>query len=204
VTYSRILLSALACSVPGMLSAWLRLPYYREFIESYQLQFAPLAGDPGLLMRAAVENAGRWPAPMRTARTVLKFAAPIAAELYRGAQAACQDADAIIHSLLMTSPGHQIAIELDRPDFSALVFAFFAPTAAFPNPLFPALPLGARYNRESHIQFNRVFWNGNRLAFDLLRRSHPEHARAGRLAISKWPPENAAAFRIQPTYHSGP
>jgi sterol 3beta-glucosyltransferase len=146
---------------------------YRQFIESYQLQFAPLAGDPGLLMRAAVENAGRWPAPMRTARTVLKFAAPIAAELYSDAQAACKDADAIIHSLLMTSAGHQIAMDLDRPDFSALVFAFFAPTAAFPNPLFPALPLGPRYNRESHIQFNRVFWNGNRLAFDLLRRSHP-------------------------------
>jgi sterol 3beta-glucosyltransferase len=147
---------------------------YRDFITSYGLEFAPLAGDPGLLMRAAVEKAGRWPAPMRTARVVLKFAAPIAVDLYRDALAACKGTDAIIHSLLMTSPGHQIAADLIRPDFSALVFAFFAPTAAFPNPLFPAFPLGERYNLESHIQFNRVFWKGNRLAFDFIRRSHPE------------------------------
>jgi sterol 3beta-glucosyltransferase len=147
---------------------------YQDFILSYGLEFAPLAGDPALLMRSAVEKAGRWPAPMRTARTVLKFAAPIAAELYSGALAACRDADAIIHSLLLTSTGHQIAAEQGIPDFSALVFAFFAPTAAFPNPLFPPFPLGSRYNLESHIQFDRVFWRGNRLAFELIRRTHPE------------------------------
>jgi len=160
---------------------------YQDFITAYGLKFAPLAGDPALLMRAAVEKAGRWPAPMRTARVVLKFAAPIAVDLYTGALAACRDADAVIHSLLMTSAGHQIAAQLNLPDFSALVFAFFAPTAAFPNPLFPPFPLGARYNRESHIRFNRVFWRGNRLAFDLIRRSHPEIPE-----LSDWPFQNGA------------
>jgi sterol 3beta-glucosyltransferase len=158
---------------------------YQAFIESYGLEFAPLAGDPALLMRDAVEKAGRWPAPMRTARVVLKFAAPIATDLYSGAQHACRDADAVIHSLLMTSPGHQVAVELGLPDFSALVFAFFTPTRDFPNPLFPAFPLGSRYNMETHIRFNRVFWRGNRLAFDLIRRSQPNFPE-----LAAWPYTN--------------
>jgi sterol 3beta-glucosyltransferase len=158
---------------------------YQRFIESYSLEFAPLAGDPTRLMRSAVEKAGRWPAPMRTARVVLQFAAPIAAELYADALSACRDADAIIHSLLLTSTGHQIANDLGCPDFSALVFAFFAPTAAFPNPLFPAFPFGSRYNLESHIQFNRVFWRGNRLAFNWIRRTHPAVPE-----LVDWPFEN--------------
>jgi sterol 3beta-glucosyltransferase len=138
-------------------------------------------------MRAAVEKAGRWPAPMRTARVVLKFAAPIAAELIPAPSLPARTQMLIIHSLLMTSCGHQIAAQLGLPDFSALVFAFFAPTAAFPNPLFPPFPLGARYNRESHIRFNRVFWRGNRLAFDLIRRSHPEVP-----GLVDWPFQNGA------------
>jgi sterol 3beta-glucosyltransferase len=160
---------------------------YEDFITSYGLEFAPLAGDPALLMRSAVEKSGRWPAPMRTARVVLKFAVPIAADMYTDALAACRDADAIIHSLLTTSIGHQIAANLDIPDFSALVFAFFAPTAAFPNPLFPPLQLGARYNLESHIRFNHVFWRGNRLAFDFIRRSHPEVPE-----LVDWPYQNGS------------
>jgi len=62
----------------------------------------------------------------------------------------------------MTTAGHEIALRMGGPDLSAMLFAVFAPTGAFPNAGFPALPLGSRYNRATHILFDRIFWHAGR------------------------------------------
>jgi UDP:flavonoid glycosyltransferase YjiC (YdhE family) len=78
--------------------------------------------------------------------------------------------DAIIHSLLLTVIGHQMAVEQGIPDFSALIFLSFAPTGAFPAQILPGLRLGPRLNRLSHVGFVQLFWQSNRLAYAYLRR----------------------------------
>jgi UDP:flavonoid glycosyltransferase YjiC (YdhE family) len=113
---------------------------------------------------------------------ILDYALPLARQVLADAYQACLGADAIIHSLLMTIAGHQIARELDRPDFSAMVFAVFTPTATFPNPGFPVLPLGGGYNRLTHLMFDQINWRVSQVAYAWLRRQQPELPR-----LSTWP-----------------
>jgi sterol 3beta-glucosyltransferase len=71
---------------------------------------------------------------------------------------------------------------MDRPDFSALVFAVFAPTTAFPCPGFPYWRLGPFYNRLTHQLFIQLFWRGGGMAYGWLRRRDPALPR-----LSGWP-----------------
>jgi sterol 3beta-glucosyltransferase len=155
---------------------------FESFVTEYGLEFATLAGDPTQLMQQAVQRAGTGASLIRSSQAVLEYAIPLAAQVMTDARQACQGADAIIHSFLMTMAGHEIAHRLDRPDFSALVFAIFAPTVAFPNPGFPELPLGPFYNRLTHEIFTQLFWQGGRLAYAWIRRKYPELPR-----LSAWP-----------------
>jgi UDP:flavonoid glycosyltransferase YjiC (YdhE family) len=123
-------------------------------------------------MQKMVEEAGA--SVFRVVPVVLEYAIPLGAQVLAGARQACQGTDGIIHSFLMTVAGHEVARQLSVPDLSALVFATFAPTAAFPNPGFPELPLGPVYNRLTHWLFSQTFWQGNRLAYAWVRRRHPE------------------------------
>ena len=154
---------------------------YEAFVRSYGLDYARLPGDPAGLMRRVFARQGLL-GPISTAQAVLRAVAPVAVELYPAVQAACQGADAVVHSLLLTGLGHQAALELGVLDVSALVFALFSPTTAFPNPLFPAWSWGERYNYLSHREFNRVFWYAHRLGLAWLRR---REAAVPRLA--EWP-----------------
>ena len=70
----------------------------------------------------------------------------------------------------MTTAGHQIALQMGVPDFSALVFAVFSRTAAFPNPGFPDLPLGSWYNRLTHELLTQTYRHGGRLAYNWITR----------------------------------
>lgn len=152
---------------------------FESFVTGYGLEFFPLAGDPTQLMRKAVEKAGSN--LLRIGPVILEYAVPLAIQMLTGVRQACQGADAILHSLLLTVTGHEIALQLGVPDFSALVFATFARTAAFPNQAFPELPLGGIYNRLTHDVFTQMFWQGNRLAYAWIRRKHPELPR-----LSTW------------------
>jgi sterol 3beta-glucosyltransferase len=162
---------------------------YRAFVERYashhcpdRLTFAPLPGDPAGLMQAA--GSGGWlPFPVRMAAIVARHLAPLSAGLIEQSAAACRDADLIIHTLVTTVIGNQLARQRGVPDLSALVFPIFSPTREFPNPLFPPWPDGpgllarrlsgfsSRYNYLTHREFNRVFWHAARLGIGRLNRS---------------------------------
>jgi sterol 3beta-glucosyltransferase len=165
---------------------------YRAFVESYspqhssdRLAFAPLPGDPARLMQAAGHGGWqtRWlPYPVRMAAIVAHYIAPLSAGLFEQSAAACRDTDLVIHTLLTTVIGHQLAHQHGIPDLSALVFPVFSPTCAFPNPLFPPWPawtriLGRRlasftprYNYLTHREFNRVFWHASQMWIRFLNR----------------------------------
>jgi sterol 3beta-glucosyltransferase len=155
---------------------------FESFVAEYGLEFAPLAGDPTRLVQQAVERAGPGAPLLGLARVILEYAIPLAAEVMAGCIEACQGTDAIVHSLLLTTAGYEIARILDVPDFSALIFAAFAPTGAFPSQGVPELPLGPLYNRLSHRFFDLLYWHGGRLGYHWVRRKHP-----GLPRLTAWP-----------------
>jgi sterol 3beta-glucosyltransferase len=155
---------------------------FEPFVTEYGLEFAPLAGDPAQLVQQAVERARPGATLLGLARVVLEHALPIAAEVMRGCIQACRGSDAIIHSLLLTTAGYEIAHLLGVPDFSALIFAAFAATGAFPSQGMPELPLGPAYNRFTHKFFNALYWHGGRLGYHWVRRRHPDLPR-----LTAWP-----------------
>lgn len=159
---------------------------YRNWVEGYGLAFAPLAGDPYALMQQAASGSG-IPGPVRSSLMVLRYVAPVAAQLVEDVRHACCGADAIVHSLLTTALGHAVAIENGVPDLSALIFMVFSATEQFPNPLFrPWSGLPSKlihiYNRKTHEEFTRVFWLGNQLGYRWLRRRYPSLP-----PVSAWP-----------------
>ncbi len=146
---------------------------YEGFVNDYGInEFAALPGDPTQLMEQIFSRKGlRWGA-LSLAQAVFSSVAPYVHELYPALIAVCQSADVIVHSLLLTGLGHQAAVHLHKPDFSALVFPLFAPTREFPCPLFPAAKTKAFlpfYHSLSHREFSRVFWQINRLGLLALR-----------------------------------
>jgi len=147
---------------------------FEPFVASYGLEFAPLAGDPTQLIEQAVQRAGPGATLLGLARVVLGYAIQVATQVMADCIRACQGTEAIIHSLLLTTAGYEIARRLGVPDFSALIFAAFAPTAAFPNQGVPELPLGPLYNRLSHKLFIQLYWQGGRLGYAWARRGHRE------------------------------
>ena len=155
---------------------------FKEFVTDYGLESAPLAGDPAQLVQQAVERAGPGATLLGLARVILQHTIPIAADVMRSCIEACQDAEAIVHSLLLTTAGYEIARRLGVPDFSALIFATFAPTGAFANQGMPALPLGAVYNRLTHKFFSALYWHGGRLGYHWVRRKQPDLPR-----LTAWP-----------------
>jgi sterol 3beta-glucosyltransferase len=162
---------------------------YRLFVERFaaiyspdRLAFAPLPGDPAGLMQVAGRaswQARLLPYPVRMAAIVGRHIAPLSAGLFEQSAAACQDADLVIHTLLTTVIGHQLARQHGVLDLSALVFPIFTPTRAFAHPLFPPWPaslpgqlagFAPRYNYLTHREFNRVFWHASRLGIQRLNR----------------------------------
>jgi sterol 3beta-glucosyltransferase len=147
---------------------------FRELIERHGLEFAPLAGDPSELVRQAMARAGGGANLLRLSQVVLSHTIPIATAVIADVRRACRDADAVVHSLLTSYIGHLAAGERGIPDVCALIYAALAPTSAFPNPAFPALPLGGGYSRLTHQIFEQMLWLANHWIYAWLRRRHPD------------------------------
>jgi sterol 3beta-glucosyltransferase len=170
---------------------------FAPLVAPYPIEFVPLPGDPRELGRIFVDRAASGLVTML--EVLHRYVLPIAAGVMRGVQAACHDADAIVHSFLMTVAGHTAACDLGLPDFSAQIFPVFAPTAAFPSlGLVRRFPDGAprflngvphlgttkpqlglpdlrgTLNRLSHHVFNSIYVLGNWAGYRRLRRDVPD------------------------------
>lgn len=145
---------------------------YETLITEHGLEFAALPGNPVELISGLVNQAEHN--PLRTYRVLLDYALPIAADVLRISREATADADAIFSSFLLVIAGHVIARERSVPDFSAQVFPTFTPTAMFPVPGLPALPLGSLYNRLTFTLMNQAFWQGSRYGYRRLKHHAPE------------------------------
>ena len=152
---------------------------FRALVEERGIEFCPLPGDPADLVRRAADSAGS--SLVRFPIIVLQHTLPLAVPVLAAVRQACRGADAVIHSLLLTVAGHQMAVAEGIPDFSALIFLAFTPTSAFPAQLFRR-PLGGWLNRLTHAGFVQLFWQANRLAYGYLRRKDRDLA-----PLAGWP-----------------
>ncbi|GAB4453898.1 MAG: glycosyltransferase [Anaerolineae bacterium] len=145
---------------------------FEAFVTSYGLDFVPLPGNVEAIARNFVERAKFN--LVRTIQVLAEQIPPVAAVAYRQIVSACADADAIVHALVMTPSGHQMARLFGVPDISAQTIPVFAHTRAFPGVMFPGLPLGGGYNWLTHELFNQAFMLTGRLLYRMVRHQLPD------------------------------
>lgn len=137
-------------------------PAFRDFVESHQLPFAPVEGNPSDLMttldgQSALTFDGN---PVRSARATWKYvqrARPIYAQMLANAWDASRDASAIVIGL-PTLWGVSIAEALGVPCIGAFPQPV-QPTGDFPSLLIPStFSLGRGYNRLSYFLAGLIVW----------------------------------------------
>ena len=144
------------------------------------IDFVGLPGDPQRLVQELVDVAGKsW---WRMVRAMSRFVLPLAASVFEQVRMACDGADLIVLSFILTSAGYQVAREMGVPDISVQFFPVFSSTAEFPAPTFPDLALGGLYRRLSHEMVSQIFWQGGRLLYRWVQRSNPHLP-----PLSSWP-----------------
>jgi UDP:flavonoid glycosyltransferase YjiC (YdhE family) len=133
---------------------------FGDFVTEHGLEFSPLAGDPAKLSRAFVDQAGSN--PLKNMKVMLEYALPLAEQVWEGAQRACQNADAVIHSFIMLFSGQMLAEQLGIPQIHTNLFPVFTPTREFSAPSMPALNFGS-YNWLTHWVMQQSMWQGSRI-----------------------------------------
>ncbi|HSF79831.1 MAG TPA: glycosyltransferase [Anaerolineales bacterium] len=144
---------------------------FASLIREYDLDFAPLEGDPRAVVQAAE---GRdWVASGRNPFGFLagfqRLMGPVMQQAFQDAWVACQDSQAVLVSSLGFYPGHSIAHKLGVPLLQAYLQPIH-PTSAFPSPIFPT-PLKGHilYNYLTHVLGGQLFWQVMRPGLNLAR-----------------------------------
>lgn len=143
---------------------------FTDFVASYHLPFTPLAGDPEEISRA-FNDAGHN--ALKVARAIRAYVNSIALEVTRGAFAACEDAELIIHSFLFTTGAHSLARQRGIPDISIQTFPIFAHTRAYPPVALSFLPAGW-LSYFGHWLNTQAFWYGGNNGYHRKRKQHPD------------------------------
>ncbi|KAL3426134.1 udp-glucose:sterol glycosyltransferase [Phlyctema vagabunda] len=129
---------------------------FKDWVESYGIAFAPVAGDPTELMRICIENGMFTYSFLKEAST--KFRGWIDG-LLSTSWTACQDSDILIESPSAMA-GLHIAEALKIPYFRAFSMPWTR-TRAYPHAFaVPEHKMGGAYNYITYVMFDNVFWKG--------------------------------------------
>jgi len=139
---------------------------FKDLIEEHNIDFVPLAGDPEDLSRR-LNNAGYN--FIKILRDLMNHAIEIGADVLQQTEAACRDADLIIHTFTHAVGAHTLAREMNIPDIHIQTFPMFTPTGDYPNVSLPDLKTGL-LNRSTHrIALTISVWTA-KLGFEQVRR----------------------------------
>ena len=139
---------------------------FKDLIEQYEINHIPLSGDPEDLSRRLNDAGHNF---VSLLAELMNHSIQIGADVWRQTQAACQDADFIIHTFTHAVGAHTLARERDIPDLHIQTFPIFTPTGDYPNVTMPhGLPRFA--NRLTHEFSARLAWWTSRLGFEWVRR----------------------------------
>jgi sterol 3beta-glucosyltransferase len=127
---------------------------FKDWVESYGIEFAPVAGDPAELMRLCIENGMFTYSFLKEASS--NFRAWIDG-LLSSAWTACQNSDLLIESPSAMG-GIHIAEALEIPYFRAFTMPWTR-TRAYPHAFaVPEHKMGGAYNYITYVMFDNVFW----------------------------------------------
>ncbi|GAW24110.1 hypothetical protein ANO14919_136910 [Xylariales sp. No.14919] len=127
---------------------------FRGWIEGHGIEFAPVAGDPGELLRVCIENGTFTWAFLREANSHFR---PWLDGLLESAYTACQGSDLLIESPSAMA-GIHIAEALNIPYFRAFTMPWTR-TRAYPHAfIVPEHKMGGAYNYVTYVMFDNVFW----------------------------------------------
>lgn len=143
---------------------------FADFVAQHNIPFAPLAGDPEEISKAFVAAGSN---AIKVARSIRDYVNSIAVDVTRGAFAACDNADLIVHSFLFTTGAHSLARQRGLPDVSIQTFPIFAPTRAYPPVALSSLPAGA-LSYFGHWLNTQIFWYGGNSGYHRKRNQHPD------------------------------
>ena len=132
---------------------------FREWIESYGIEFGPVDGDPAELMRICVENGMFTYSFLKEASS--KFRDWID-DLLSSAWRTCQQTAGLKTDVLIESPsamaGIHIAEALSIPYFRSFSMPWTR-TRAYPHAFaVPEHKMGGAYNYFSYVMFDNLFW----------------------------------------------
>jgi len=139
---------------------------FKEFIAEQGIQFVPLAGDPKALSLRLNDAGHNF---IRLLQELMDHAIEIGADIWRQTEAACQDADLVIHTFTHTVGAHTLAREMGIPDIHIQTFPMFTPTREYPNITMPQ-GLPRFLNRATHDLSAKLTWWTSRLGFERVRR----------------------------------
>ncbi|KAI0121737.1 glycosyltransferase family 28 domain-containing protein [Xylariales sp. AK1849] len=127
---------------------------FRGWVESHGIEFAPVAGDPGELMRLCIQNGTFTLAFFREANSTFR---EWIEELLATAFDAVKGSDVLIESPSAMA-GIHIAEALSIPYFRAFTMPWTR-TRAYPHAFVtPEHKMGGAYNYVTYVMFDNVFW----------------------------------------------
>ncbi|KAI0467321.1 hypothetical protein F4859DRAFT_274988 [Xylaria cf. heliscus] len=127
---------------------------FRDWIEGHGIEFAPVAGDPGELLRVCIENGTFTWAFLREANSNFRGWLD---GLLASAYTACVGSDLLIESPSAMA-GIHIAEALNIPYFRAFTMPWTR-TRAYPHAfIVPEHKMGGAYNYVTYVMFDNVFW----------------------------------------------
>jgi len=144
---------------------------FETLVRSRGLDFFPVDGNPRGILET--DAGSRWldtgRNPLGFVRGLLQVIEPLMVTVMQQCMRACQDADAILVSLLGFYAGYHIAERMKVPLFLAYYLPV-SPTRAFPSTvLWFDLPLGGPLNRFSHYLAGQLFWHPLRAPLNRVR-----------------------------------
>ncbi|KAG5356177.1 Sterol 3-beta-glucosyltransferase [Yarrowia sp. B02] len=129
---------------------------FKDWIESYGIEFKEVAGDPSELMKIMVDHGVFSVSFLRDAAS--KFRGWIN-DLLASSWEACQGSDVLIESPSAMA-GIHIAEALQIPYFRAFTMPW-SRTRAYPHAfIVPDQKMGGSYNYLTYVMFDNVFWKG--------------------------------------------
>ncbi len=143
---------------------------FGDFVSQHGLEFVGLPGDPAQLSQGLVQAGMN---PFQTWRMMFDYGMQTGARLLQVAYQACEGSQAILSSFLLFTGAHALAQRFGVPHFYCNTFPVFTRTASFPNLIFPDIG-SETYNRWTHDLFAGLFWQTNRIGYNIVRRRVPE------------------------------
>lgn len=127
---------------------------FKDWIEKHGIEFAPVEGDPGELMRLCIENGTFTVSFLREASSTMRSWLD---GLLTSSWSACQGSDVLIESPSAMG-GIHIAEKLCIPYFRAFGMPWTR-TRAYPHAfMMPEHKMGGAYNLITYVLFDNVFW----------------------------------------------